>query len=478
MSSRFERAYRVTGDTQLDEAFWNRIMRDLDTRIVAIEEKKTDFEEAEKTLLDLGLRRINETLLPAAEKIFRVVDLGFLVASSDEEATLVEGQNASLTIRAGDQRDLFTPSPFIALTRRSTTADYAIARTLAYDSESGVLLFSVETVVGNGGPHDDWDVAALAGSVQAMIAALDETKALQQTVADDKAETLSARNAAQTARNQAVSAKDDAQAARTGAENAQSAAEDAADRAETAAAEIEFPVLYAPQTLTEPQKAQARGNIGLGNSATRNVGTTAGTVAAGDDSRIVGALQRSGGTMAPGAVIEFANETAVKLFFYNNGASRYGAAVEGGATVLFGGTTFRFRGGNEVGTVYGELTSAGFKLAASAATPTDPLHAAPKQYVDAGDEKQIGVGQTWQNVRASRLINTSYQNTTGRPIMVSIFNGNDVQVPFQVSANGTTWVNAGNVNGGGYTSAHVIVPPSHYYRVSGTTAINSWSELR
>jgi len=36
---------------------------------------------------------------------------------------------------------------------------------------------------------------------------------------------------------------------------------------------------------------------GLGNAATRNVGTTSGTVAAGDDSRITGALQRSGGTM-------------------------------------------------------------------------------------------------------------------------------------------------------------------------------------
>lgn len=37
----------------------------------------------------------------------------------------------------------------------------------------------------------------------------------------------------------------------------------------------------------------ARTNLGLGTSATRAVGTTAGTVAAGDDSRIVGALQAS-----------------------------------------------------------------------------------------------------------------------------------------------------------------------------------------
>ncbi|MDG9983979.1 phage tail protein [Klebsiella michiganensis] len=37
---------------------------------------------------------------------------------------------------------------------------------------------------------------------------------------------------------------------------------------------------------------EARENLELGNSATRDVGTTAGTVAAGDDSRITGALQK------------------------------------------------------------------------------------------------------------------------------------------------------------------------------------------
>nr|UWI12352.1 MAG: tail-collar fiber protein [Bacteriophage sp.] len=41
--------------------------------------------------------------------------------------------------------------------------------------------------------------------------------------------------------------------------------------------------------------AGARTNFGLGNSATKNTGTTQGTVAAGDDSRITGALQKTGG---------------------------------------------------------------------------------------------------------------------------------------------------------------------------------------
>ncbi|MFZ5294417.1 tail fiber domain-containing protein [Enterobacter bugandensis] len=41
----------------------------------------------------------------------------------------------------------------------------------------------------------------------------------------------------------------------------------------------------------------ARTNIGLGDSATRSVGTVTGTVAAGDDSRITGALQKTGGKL-------------------------------------------------------------------------------------------------------------------------------------------------------------------------------------
>lgn len=43
--------------------------------------------------------------------------------------------------------------------------------------------------------------------------------------------------------------------------------------------------------------ATARDHLGLGNSATRDVGAVAGTVAAGDDERIVNALDRTGDTM-------------------------------------------------------------------------------------------------------------------------------------------------------------------------------------
>ncbi|EMV9928735.1 hypothetical protein WKL75_003527 [Salmonella enterica] len=51
--------------------------------------------------------------------------------------------------------------------------------------------------------------------------------------------------------------------------------------------------LQKDQNLADvPDKALARQSLQLGNSATRNVGTTVDTVAAGDDSRITGAMQK------------------------------------------------------------------------------------------------------------------------------------------------------------------------------------------
>jgi hypothetical protein len=37
-----------------------------------------------------------------------------------------------------------------------------------------------------------------------------------------------------------------------------------------------------------------------------------------------------------------------------------------------------------------------------------------------GDAAPIGVGQTWTDVLASRTLNTTYTNTTGRPISVAV----------------------------------------------------------
>lgn len=100
----------------------------------------------------------------------------------------------------------------------------------------------------------------------------------------------------------------------------------------------------------------------------------------------------------------------------------------------------------------------------------------------------LGVSQTWQDVKSSRALGTSYQNATGTVIAVAI---SAVPVStgsaFQVSTDGVTWVAVGwsvyDATSGGATNSVVsagpfVVPSGHYYRFNGTGALNAWSELR
>lgn len=98
-------------------------------------------------------------------------------------------------------------------------------------------------------------------------------------------------------------------------------------------------------------------------------------------------------------------------------------------------------------------------------------------------DAQIGVGQTWQNVSASRARNTSYQNTTGRSIMVSVTYNGGTSTAFQASVDNATWVtvsNAMNINAAQRLFATAIIPPDHYYRITdgSTGSVETWAELR
>jgi hypothetical protein len=90
----------------------------------------------------------------------------------------------------------------------------------------------------------------------------------------------------------------------------------------------------------------------------------------------------------------------------------------------------------------------------------------------------IGVGQTWQDVSASRATSTTYQNTTGRPIMLSMMSGSSSTTAVQTSVDASTWLDHFD-NGGvaGRTHISLIVPNLVYYRTTGNKP-NIWLELR
>jgi len=121
---------------------------------------------------------------------------------------------------------------------------------------------------------------------------------------------------------------------------------------------------------------------------------------------------------------------------------------------------------DDVSTVFGLVS--GQRLAQAVAASTS-------------EPSGIGVDQTWQNVAASRSINTSYQNTTGKPIFVSVSGyGTAGGVPMaQVSVNNSTWISVVWRSDASVNTASFIVPDGTYYRIVNLTAVSGgWAELR
>jgi len=109
-----------------------------------------------------------------------------------------------------------------------------------------------------------------------------------------------------------------------------------------------------------------------------------------------------------------------------------------------------------------------------------------KSAVQALVPDSLGVNQTWQNVLSSRAQGTSYQNTTGSPIMVAVsFNyAGNTYYNFEVSTNNSTWIIL-NTNiasdSTGVPEFTTVIPNSTYYRyrrTSGSGSIGIWVELR
>jgi hypothetical protein len=88
----------------------------------------------------------------------------------------------------------------------------------------------------------------------------------------------------------------------------------------------------------------------------------------------------------------------------------------------------------------------------------------------------VGVGQTWQDVSGSRSANTSYQNTTGKPIQWAVHGSSGQEA--QVSSNGTDWVKVATLGAPGSfeTAATPVIPNNYYYRTTGS--FSTWAELR
>ncbi len=100
------------------------------------------------------------------------------------------------------------------------------------------------------------------------------------------------------------------------------------------------------------------------------------------------------------------------------------------------------------------------------------------------DLKEIGVGQTWQDVTASRVFGTNYTNSTGKPIVVILhsvsFAGTGGMLLEPIVDGVTLPYTSSYYNGPGFSSTcSFIVPNGVTYSVLVSNAGNpKWSELR
>ena len=88
----------------------------------------------------------------------------------------------------------------------------------------------------------------------------------------------------------------------------------------------------------------------------------------------------------------------------------------------------------------------------------------------------LGVGQTWQDVTASRSIGTTYTNSTGKAIMV-IVSWNSTSGTATATVSGVTIMQS--ATGGSFIdSTSFVVPAGGTYAISGGSGFTNWVELR
>jgi len=96
--------------------------------------------------------------------------------------------------------------------------------------------------------------------------------------------------------------------------------------------------------------------------------------------------------------------------------------------------------------------------------------------------QSIGVGQTWQDVAASRAYATNYTNNTGRPLLTRIWGQAATSAAWTITGTVdgvTTGATGMSLNGGAYAVLDMIVPANSVYSfASNNTTKNGWAELR
>lgn len=187
--------YRLNRDFA-DPDELQRYLNDIARRLVRSEERESKIDDATRNLLEFALTRIDETLRPAIELVGQISAFGLLAFEFDTEFPLTEGENI-LAVPDG-KREAFSPTPILTFGRKAEGAEdqFATARLVDYDNETGALTVDVVGIdPALSGSYDDWWVACSAG-VAPTVAALAEDAQESADSAEDSAEEAASHAAA------------------------------------------------------------------------------------------------------------------------------------------------------------------------------------------------------------------------------------------------------------------------------------------
>lgn len=88
----------------------------------------------------------------------------------------------------------------------------------------------------------------------------------------------------------------------------------------------------------------------------------------------------------------------------------------------------------------------------------------------------LGVGQTWQNVKASRASGVTYTNTTGRPIYV-VITATNATSSLLITIDGAARYAATDGTANISLNISAVIPNGSTYSIN-SASISYWSELR
>ena len=114
-------------------------------------------------------------------------------------------------------------------------------------------------------------------------------------------------------------------------------------------------------------------------------------------------------------------------------------------------------------------------------TSTSTTEALTAQQGHVLSDRDFGFGQSWVDVTSVRAINTTYTNTTGKPVQVSVITrdtGYVHNLNFFVNVDDVISIPDLAGSGAGFLQLTITVPPTHTYRLETANLLHSWWELR